>query len=205
MLESGAHLSPCRQYRYRLWRDWDPGAGRCVFVGLNPSTADEHTDDPTIRKCVGFAKRWGFGAIDMVNLFAYRSTSPKGLLTQECPSCAGVGRPMSYVLHGQTWTCGRCKYSSPVDRPRKGGDPVGPANDEAIARVFGDAKRIVLAWGEHGPRIRRLVEARLKDPGWVALPRPCERGTLGYAKTGAPRHPLMLAYVTPFELTAASP
>lgn len=83
--DSGATLSPCRRYRYRLWRSWGPREHRVVFVGLNPSTADETKDDPTIRKCIGFAKRWGFGALDMVNLFAWRSTSPSGLLTASDP------------------------------------------------------------------------------------------------------------------------
>jgi hypothetical protein len=48
-----------------------------MVVGLNPSTADETRDDPTIRKCVGFAKRWGFGALCMTNLFAFRATNPR--------------------------------------------------------------------------------------------------------------------------------
>jgi hypothetical protein len=79
--DSGATFSKCRKYRYRLWRSWGDREHRIVFVGLNPSTADENVDDPTIRKCVGFAKRWGFGAIDMVNVFAWRSTDPNGLLS----------------------------------------------------------------------------------------------------------------------------
>ena len=82
---SGALFSPCRAYRYRLWRDWGDPNRRCVFVGVNPSTADETKDDPTIRKCVGFAKRWGFGAIDMVNLFAWRSTDQLGLFRTQDP------------------------------------------------------------------------------------------------------------------------
>ncbi len=83
--DDGATLSACRQYRYRLWRTWGDRDRRCVFVGVNPSTADEREDDPTIRKCVGFAKRWGFGAIDMVNLFAWRDTDQRGLLTAPNP------------------------------------------------------------------------------------------------------------------------
>lgn len=77
--DDGATFSPCRGYRYHLWRSWGNRERRVAFVGLNPSTADETRDDPTIRKCIGFAKRWGFEAIDMVNLFAWRSTDPTGL------------------------------------------------------------------------------------------------------------------------------
>lgn len=74
-MERGADISPCGRYRYSLWRKWGPGA-TCMFVGLNPSTADATLDDPTIRRCVGFAKAWGYGALMMTNLFAFRSTLP---------------------------------------------------------------------------------------------------------------------------------
>jgi hypothetical protein len=80
--QGGADLSECSRYRYRLWRDgWNGDDERaCLFVMLNPSTADAMTDDPTIRKCVGFCKRWGFGRLFVVNLFAFRSTDPAGLV-----------------------------------------------------------------------------------------------------------------------------
>lgn len=82
----GATFSSDRRYRYRLWR-WAMGSPehRVVFVGLNPSKADEVDNDTTISKCVEFARRWGFGAIDMVNLFALVSTDPSGLLTAADP------------------------------------------------------------------------------------------------------------------------
>lgn len=81
----GAVFSPDRLYRYRLWRTWNSTRGRCVFVGVNPSKAAERDDDHTIRKCVGFALRWGFGTIDMVNLFAWCDTDQRGLLTAPEP------------------------------------------------------------------------------------------------------------------------
>lgn len=106
-VDFGAELSDCGRYRYRLWREWrgthDPvnwrwlheedgsvakdGAGydlgeplACVFVMLNPSTADATKDDPTIRRCVGFAKRWNYERVEVINLFAFRSTDPATLL-----------------------------------------------------------------------------------------------------------------------------
>ena len=67
-------------HRYELWRNWDYDKPVVNFIGLNPSTADEHADDPTIRRCIGFAKAWDFGGIVMTNLFTYRATNPKELL-----------------------------------------------------------------------------------------------------------------------------
>jgi hypothetical protein len=64
-------------YRYTLWREWIGGEGYAMFVGLNPSTADEKADDATIRRCVAFAKSWGYEALCMTNLFAYRTVSPE--------------------------------------------------------------------------------------------------------------------------------
>lgn len=75
----GAVLSDCGRYRYRLWRLWNADAPVMVWVMLNPSTADADTDDPTIRKCIGFAKAHGYGGIIVVNLFAWRATDPKEL------------------------------------------------------------------------------------------------------------------------------
>ena len=106
-IDAGAEISPCGTYRYRLWREWRlhpapaqwdmwvddagkpiaDGAGHqlgepksCVFIMLNPSTADGAQDDPTIRRCVGFAKAWGYDRLEVLNLFAYRATEPKELL-----------------------------------------------------------------------------------------------------------------------------
>lgn len=76
MLKS-ATLSPCKRYRYDLWRQWDTTKAHLLVVGLNPSTADATLDDPTIRRCIGFARLWGFGGLCMANLFAYRDTDPK--------------------------------------------------------------------------------------------------------------------------------
>lgn len=77
-MQSTAILSECGTYRYRLSRKWSAGP-TCLFVMLNPSTADADQDDPTIRRCIGFAKREGCGGLEVVNLMAYRATNPKDL------------------------------------------------------------------------------------------------------------------------------
>lgn len=106
-VEKGADISACGRYRWRLWREWRlhpapaqwdmwadengkpvvDGAGTpilepkaCIFVMLNPSTADGEEDDPTIRRCVAFAKAWGYDRLEVLNLFAYRATDPQALL-----------------------------------------------------------------------------------------------------------------------------
>ncbi len=75
----GARFSRDRRYRYALTRSWDRAKPLCAFVLLNPSTADARVDDPTIRRCIGFARRWGFGGVVVVNLFALRATDSRVL------------------------------------------------------------------------------------------------------------------------------
>lgn len=78
-------FSPCRKYRYTLWRHWEGGDGYAMFIGLNPSTADEVQDDPTVRRCINFAKDWGYSALCMTNIFAFRATDPGDMKAVEDP------------------------------------------------------------------------------------------------------------------------
>lgn len=84
-MNAGATFSPCRRYRYALWREWDPALPTVVFCGLNPSIADEERDDPTIRRELGYARDWGFGRLIKVNAYAWRDTDPKKMLAVEDP------------------------------------------------------------------------------------------------------------------------
>lgn len=83
--DGGAEFSPSLSYRYHLWRKVGGARGRCCFVMLNPSTADETANDPTIRRCIGFARCWGYAHLDVLNIFAWRSTDPRALYDLDNP------------------------------------------------------------------------------------------------------------------------
>lgn len=78
-------FSPCRKYRYTLWRRWSQGKSFVQFIGLNPSTADEFVNDATLRRCINFAKSWNYDGVCMTNLFAFRSKNPKVMKAAENP------------------------------------------------------------------------------------------------------------------------
>lgn len=83
----GAVFDSDRDYRYTLTRTWDAEKPTLAWIMLNPSTADETEDDPTIRRCIGYAKDWGYGSIEVANLFALRATNPDEL--REHPNPVG--------------------------------------------------------------------------------------------------------------------
>lgn len=119
--QRGADISPCGLYRYSLWRRWDRSKPAVLFVMLNPSTADADNDDPTIRRCIAFAKRWDAGGIRVCNLYAYRATKPT-----ELTEAAGAG-------------------IDPVADPPAG--RLQNKNDSATIAAASDAGRIIAAWG----------------------------------------------------------
>lgn len=156
-----ADISPDGLYRYSLERWW--GGVGVVFVMLNPSVADADTDDPTIRRCVGFARSWGYSGVVVVNLFAYRETHPKRLLEayQAGVDVVGVGNNDSILAAVGTPSSSR----------------------------FSDRRMVVLAWGGINPRLRwrvREVEHLLIKAAGVKM------HCLGCTAGGEPRHPLML-------------
>lgn len=160
-------FSPCRRYRYTLWRKWItqsdflnardhlldgvpvPESPYAVFIGLNPSTADERQDDPTIRRCIDFASRWQFGEFCMLNLFAWRDTKP--------------------------------------ERMKAVPEPIGPENDRWIEEIAKGAGIVVAAWGKHGSHLGRAaaVERLLLHAG-VRLHELRRNGD------GSPEHPLYI-------------
>ena len=82
-VETGAIFSTDRRHRYALWRRWTRDLPALAFIGFNPSTADETKDDATIRRVVGFATRWGYGSLYMVNLFSFCATHPDKLVPRK--------------------------------------------------------------------------------------------------------------------------
>ena len=87
-----AGFSRCGRYRYWLRREWDSTLPQCAFIGLNPSTADAQTDDPTLRRCMGFVREWGYGSLLLVNLFSFRATDPATLSSVSDPVGPGANR-----------------------------------------------------------------------------------------------------------------
>src|SRR5678809_1192361 len=93
-VQRSAEISECGRYRWwlrRAWQlPWNPNVagppksnGVCCFVMLNPSTADGMQDDPTIRRCMGFCRSWGYDTLSVRNLFPWRATDPKELVKAE--------------------------------------------------------------------------------------------------------------------------
>ena len=93
-MEKKAIISKDKIYRYKLSRTWDSTKPTILFIGLNPSIADENIDDPTITRCINFAKDWGYGTLLIANLFAFRSTYPKDIYLIDDP----IGKDNDHYL-----------------------------------------------------------------------------------------------------------
>lgn len=168
-MDRGADISKCGRYRYTLWRCWDDALPTAVFVMLNPSTADANEDDPTIRKCIGFARRWGCGSILVVNMFAFRTPYPKDLAAADARGEDIYGPDRDEVLQN------------------------------VMAKSKARGWPVICAWGspsKGGQALRRLVSLNARAVSLGALVREMQLHCLGTAKDGNPRHPLMLPYVT---------
>lgn len=94
-----AVISECGRFRYHLTRTWDDALRPLPFIMLNPSTADADEDDPTIRKCIGFGRRLGFGGVEVFNLFAFRATNPKDLRNSNYSAGPDNDRILNSRLH----------------------------------------------------------------------------------------------------------
>ena len=95
MTQAGATFSPCRRWRYLLWRRWDETRPVANFLMLNPSTADEVKLDPTCSRARDYAERWGYGALIVTNIFAFRNTNPSRMKAAKDP--VGPGNDTAIV------------------------------------------------------------------------------------------------------------
>ncbi len=116
---SPAIFSRCRRYRYALRRTWSPlfADDFTLFIGLNPSTADETFDDPTIRRCIAFSKAWGSAGLVMANLFAWRDTLPANMKRTSEPVGEENDRWLAELAaHASRIVCAWGKHGGHLDR-----------------------------------------------------------------------------------------
>lgn len=148
---AGADLSPCGRWRWRLERRWDGRAlgedGALLLVMLNPSTADAERDDPTIRRCVAFARDAGAGALVVCNLFSLRATDPRALLRDPDP----VGPETDATLLREAVRAGRAVMA--FGRPH--------------ARLAGRARAVAGMLADAGVRLEALATTK---EGWPRHP-----------------------------------
>jgi hypothetical protein len=155
-----ASLSSCGTYRWTLRRTWSDGSRVC-WVMLNPSTADHRQDDPTIRRCMHFARQWGFAGLTVVNLYPFRSSHP--------PEC-------------RQWA------TRQDNRPDRTGRSALQRNTAIVAREAKHASLVVAAWGAAAWDPDWVDNVVTKITGGEA---PWPRlHCLGTTESGAPRHPL---------------
>jgi len=110
MTEAGAAFSPCRRWRYLLWRRWEPKLPVVNFLMLNPSTADEHKLDPTCSRARDYAERWNFGSIYITNVFAWRATDPEEMKAAADP--VGPGNDAAIVRAAKTSAITVCAWGN---------------------------------------------------------------------------------------------
>lgn len=165
------------RYRYRLERDGLGGGYPLRPVNvilLNPSTADAERDDPTIRRCMGFARQWGYDRLVVTNLFAYRATNPSWLRRSEAPVGERILPPFNL------------DRAVPVMRSSPPGGIV-ERNDLEIMRAAREAELVVVAWGAYAAASVRAphVAAMLVEAGIKPM-------AFGVTIEGHPKHPLYL-------------
>jgi hypothetical protein len=126
----GATLSTCGMYRYKLSREWGNSA-KLAFIMLNPSTADAELDDPTIRRCIGFASDAGFDGIEIGNLFAWRSTDAAELKKAAAPIGPDNDTALAEIIAG-----------APVIVCAWGNGGALLARDVQIVKMISDARKV---------------------------------------------------------------
>ncbi len=169
-MTSDATFSPDRKYRYTLVRIWDSKKPLVVFIGCNPSVADEIRNDRTVTRCMKYAMDWGFGGLIMLNIFAWRSTDPKGLLVPEDPVGPENDRAIKEACSkaGIIVAC----WGNPGLLMNRGKDVVSLLKTMVRYRVGQEPPKG--QWAPGNPAVLELLHH------------------LGLTKAGQPKHPLYL-------------
>lgn len=162
VIRKRAYFSECKDYRYFLSRSWPPyGDSKVTFVMLNPSTADASVDDPTIKRCMNFAKDWGYEGIFVLNLYALRSAYPSALWKIDDP----VGPDNDIILRKilESSTSVVCAWGNRAD-PERVSEFVSLADDLALTlRCLGTVHNGMPVHPLYIPRNRKLED-------WNSLP-----------------------------------
>jgi hypothetical protein len=136
-MDMRARFSECRTWRYSLTRGLEGGDGTVVaFVGLNPSTADEAHDDPTVRRCIGFAREWGFARVEVVNVYAFRARDPRELWRADDPVGPDNDRILAQVLDRAELVIAAWGMHAPAERL----DELAPVLDRRPLHALGVTK-----------------------------------------------------------------
>lgn len=154
-----ATLSDCGLYRYVLEREWDTDLPPMVFIGLNPSTADAELDDPTIRRCLRFARDSGHGALIMLNLFAWRATDP-GFLP---PDVRAVGPENDLTLVGG---CSAARAKGGLIVCAWGAHPRALDRQEAVRELVGGELHVLALTAGGQPRHPLYLPASYEPVPW---------------------------------------
>lgn len=184
--QGDAVFSGCGRYRYRLTRELG-GKLTLTVVMLNPSTADGSKDDPTIRRCKGFAKDWGYGRLVIVNLYAFRATDPREMWRMAHADRGRPHLPLGNII-------GEDNDSAIVRATMEA--RVSPSNHAGMSVHLGDPgvqPGIVLcAWGRGGTVDKQLLKMHADRVERVAKLIGGDLYCLGTNGDGSPKHPLYL-------------
>ena len=126
--KSKAVISNCDKYRYELHREWDKDKEKVLFIMLNPSTADAHRNDLTTRRCINYAKKWGFGGLMIGNIYPFRAKRPKDLRKW-------------LKGYGDLYDASECNY-----------------NISHLHEMILKADLVVCAWGGNHPGVPEMLE-----------------------------------------------
>jgi hypothetical protein len=162
-IDRGANLSPDGVYRFNLYRRWAPGPAVQVWIMLNPSTADHAVDDPTIRLCMKRAQVNGFAAIQVVNLYAYRTPSPQKLWEAGRNGVDIVGPHNRDVLETSIWRSAELQHRAAKSQ-------------------------IICAWGAGGEKAQPIIDEVVE---WANL-FDVDLHALRLTTNGQPGHPLYI-------------